>query len=79
METNTKTLTSLKPSLAQRLVLGLFQKMEKGNLSVTLLNNEKMIFGNTNEIKANIKIKSNEFFNKCLYNGDIGFGEAYVD
>lgn len=79
METNTKTLTSQKPSLAQRLVLGLFQKMEKGTLSVTLPNNEKMIFGNTNEIVANIKIKSNEFFNRCLYNGDIGFGEAYVD
>lgn len=81
METNTKILdkSKSKVTLAQKIILGLFENMKKGQLTILLPNGESKTFGKTDEIKANVIIKSNEFFNRCLYHGDIGFGEAYVD
>ena len=61
------------------LILKLLLKMKKGKLELTLPEGEVIIIGQSDEVTANINIKDNVFFKKCLIYGDIGFGESYVD
>lgn len=64
----------------QAVILNLFGKMSLGSLTLTMPNGEKFRFGNGgNEVCANIDIKDNAFFKKCVLYGDIGFGESYMD
>ncbi|MDQ3192383.1 MAG: cyclopropane-fatty-acyl-phospholipid synthase family protein [Bacteroidota bacterium] len=69
-----------KENIWQNIVLQIFQKMQTGNLTITLPNGETIVTGNTAEtLQADIRITRPEFFKKCVLYGDVGFGEAYVD
>lgn len=52
--------------------------MNLGTLNLTLPSCEQIIIGNGLGISANIDVKNNDFFKRCVLYGDIGFGEAYV-
>ena len=67
-------------SIYRRVILNLLNKMKKGKLTITMPEGEVFTVGNdSTNIKANIVIKNNAFFKKCVISGDIGFGESYVD
>ena len=53
--------------------------MEKGRLIITLPSGESFSIGDGVGISANIEIRNENFFKRCVLFGDIGFGEAYVD
>lgn len=80
---NSKTgiITSARPdSLFVKIVLGILNNMNKGNLNVVFPWGEEMKFGgDDSSITANIKITDPRFFKKVVLYGDIGFGEAYVE
>ncbi|MEJ2595542.1 MAG: hypothetical protein P8100_10550 [bacterium] len=59
-------------------VLQLLQKMKLGKLSLTDENGNQQVFGQTDEIDADIHIKSKEFYQMVVLYGDIGFGEAFM-
>ncbi|MBX9852065.1 MAG: cyclopropane-fatty-acyl-phospholipid synthase family protein [Cytophagaceae bacterium] len=75
------TLSLIKPySLYENIILAIFSKMEHGSLKLTLPTGEKIQFGNGNgQVEANMRIRNNNFFKKCVLYGDVGFGESYVD
>lgn len=62
------------------LILQAFQSMKQGSLNLSLPDGKEMRFGNgEGDIKADIAVRSEDFFKKCVLYGDIGFGEAFVD
>ncbi|MFC4262568.1 class I SAM-dependent methyltransferase [Ferruginibacter yonginensis] len=64
----------------QKIILGMFQKMEHGQMRIDLPNAQTLYFGNDDgTLQANINIKTFDFFKRCVLYGDIGFGEAYTD
>ena len=68
-----------KKSFYESIVLDMLAKMEKGRLSIVLPSGESFVLGNGKGISANIEIRNENFFKRCVLFGDIGFGEAYVD
>src|SRR5476651_2700436 len=69
-----------KHSFYQDVVLKFLSRMDKGNLYLTLPDNEQIIIGTgEGNMAASIIINDNEFFKRVILFGDIGFGEAYVD
>lgn len=57
-----------------------FSNLKRGHLIVQFPSGDVFEFGDSaSEVKANITIVRTDFFKKCFYHGDIGFGEAYVD
>jgi len=74
------TITLVKKSgFYQDIVLKFLSKMDKGSLHLTLHDGEAVLIGNGKGIAANITVKDEEFYKRCILFGDIGFGEAYVD
>src|SRR5476651_596016 len=74
------TITLVKKSgFYQDIVLKFLSKMRKGNLHLTLHDGETISIGEGKGIAANITVKDEEFYKRCILFGDIGFGEAYVD
>jgi len=74
------TITLVKKSgFYQDIVLKFLSKMGKGNLRLTLHDGETVSIGDGKGITANITVKDEEFYKRCILFGDIGFGEAYVD
>lgn len=64
----------------ENLVVKLLSGMNNGCLNMYMSDGRKLIFGkNEDEINAEIRIKNQDFFRKCVLYGDVGFGEAYVD
>lgn len=58
----------------------MLKQMQKGYLEITLPDGERHEIGDPlSEHKARIRILNPHFFNKCVFYGDIGFGESYVD
>lgn len=54
--------------------------MNAGYLRMRLPTNQELCFGNPgSEFKANIQVRDDRFFRRCVLHGDIGFGESYVD
>jgi len=70
---------SRKKSFYESIVLDMLTKMEKGRLIITLPSGESFSIGDGVGISANIEIRNENFFKRCVLFGDIGFGEAYVD
>jgi len=68
-----------RPSWARRLFLSELRKMRRGRLRLVLPDGQRLQIGKTDEVSAAIIVHSERFFKKCLWFGDIGFGEAYVD
>ena len=68
-----------KRSFYGSIVLDMLAKMEKGKLNISLPSGETLSMGDGIGISANVEIKNENFFKRCVLFGDIGFGEAYVD
>jgi cyclopropane-fatty-acyl-phospholipid synthase len=68
-----------KYNFYRNLTLKLLAPMKLGRLNITLPEGANLTLGEGDEIIADIQVKDNIFFKKCVLFGDIGFGEAYVD
>lgn len=75
-------------SLARRLVLETFSPMTRGRLIVELPEGGRRVFGQTGPLpslpqgipaEAVIRVRREAFFRKCMWGGDVGFGESFVD
>jgi len=84
------SLPSTATAVFRRLVLGLFEPMRKGRLTLELPDGSQILFGNRLEAPqtdlpmgipaaARIHIRDERFFQRCALAGDIGFGESYVE
>lgn len=70
----------VKQGFYEKIILNLLSEMQLGSLSLTLPSGQFLKIGaGEGGIDANIDIKSNDFFKRCVLYGDIGFGESYVD
>ncbi len=61
------------------IVLKLLSRMKKGALTLRLPDGERLTLGEGGGLHADMDIKRYDFFRKCVLQGDIGFGESYVD
>lgn len=67
------------PGFYQRHVMKVLKELRQGLIQVTLPQGTKMAWGDTTStIRAEIRIKSPNFFKRCFLYGDIGFGESYT-
>ena len=79
MEITTKRAEKVgKPTLYFKTIEKLLSKLKKGRLHVEYPDHSTQIFGEDDSIVAHVKIHSYNFFRRCFYYGDIGFGEAYM-
>jgi cyclopropane-fatty-acyl-phospholipid synthase len=61
-------------------ILGYLADMRQGRLRMTLPDGSATEFGDPHAAeRAQITVRTGDFFRKCLLYGDVGFGEAYVD
>lgn len=65
--------------IARTLVCSLLKRMNKGRLTLTFPEGLVVQLGDGIGLSAEIVIKNEEFFKKCMLSGDIGFGESYSD
>jgi cyclopropane-fatty-acyl-phospholipid synthase len=92
MHSTTSTRPTTSPatqlSLYQRLVLQAFDGMNRGRMDITLPDGTTVSFGSAGPqsdlahgipATAQIKIHREVFFRKCIFAGDVGFGESFVD
>lgn len=64
----------------RKLIHRAFSRMKFGRLVIHLPEGKKRVYGNEDQAgMAIIRIRSNDFFTKCVLYGDIGLGESYVD
>lgn len=76
---STKQLKS-KPSWQRGFVLSLMSPMKLGYMKLVLPEGTAIEYGSKDQaLHAYAHIKNENFFRKCFYHGDIGFGESYVD
>lgn len=70
-----------KPSRLQKFGLVVFrkliQKWKKGGIELLLPHGEKFLLGSDSD-RVQVQIKDYRFFNEILFEGDIGFGKAYM-
>ena len=67
-------------NLYQRIINHVFSPMNLGRLDMILPSGEMLVFGSGQGGElASIEINNNNFFKKCVWFGDVGFGESYVD
>jgi cyclopropane-fatty-acyl-phospholipid synthase len=78
---NDRLATSAAPSgLFQRLVLQALEKMTAGCLRLELPDGSARTIGTPGaEISASVRIRDDNFFQRCILHGDVGFGESYVE
>ena len=67
-----------KPSLARRLVLDSLAGLRRGRLLLELPGGTAQEIG-AGEPAAFIRVRREAFFAKCVWSGDIGFAESYID
>jgi cyclopropane-fatty-acyl-phospholipid synthase len=66
--------------LYQRIVLRALERMTLGGLRLELPDNTKRIIGQADaRISACVRVQNWNFFKRCVWFGDIGFGEAFVN
>ncbi|CAN5347781.1 cyclopropane-fatty-acyl-phospholipid synthase family protein [soil metagenome] len=68
-----------KFSLYETLLFKVFDKLPLGSLELELSDGQVVYFGGGSEVKARIRVINNDFFSKCVWYGDIGFAESYMD
>jgi cyclopropane-fatty-acyl-phospholipid synthase len=78
MPSTTLTLNR-KYSLYETLLFKVFNQLPLGSLELELPDGHVLYFGGGNEVKARIRVTNPEFFSKCVWYGDIGFAESYMD
>ena len=80
MRATTTTAEGIKRGFYEQAILGMFEKMTKGHLHVSLPGGEEIVIGTgEGDISAFISVHHTGFFKRCVLYGDIGFGEAYTD
>ena len=71
---------SYQSNLAKSAVFSQFQGMTKGHLSLHLKDDPvSYSFGYGKKVKADIHIENERFFSRFWSNGELGFGESYVE
>lgn len=78
MEEKMKNKKQGSQKLYIKTVQKLLSSLVKGKLEFIYPDNTVQIYGSGNEIQAHIKVKDYNFFKRCFYYGDIGFGESYM-
>ncbi|MEW6077915.1 MAG: DUF1365 family protein [Thermodesulfobacteriota bacterium] len=78
------TIPSTKPfllqTLCQRIVMSVLRKINQGQLQMILPDRRRRILGTEGSgPKGVIDVRDYHFFPRLVFQGDIGFGEAYVD
>jgi cyclopropane-fatty-acyl-phospholipid synthase len=77
---STIALSTARRGFYARIILNLLGRMQQGRLEITMPDGERILLGDTDShIKADMQIRDNDFFRRCVLYGDIGFGESYVD
>ncbi|MBS1665290.1 MAG: class I SAM-dependent methyltransferase [Bacteroidetes bacterium] len=79
MSTISLTTSRSRPGFYKQVILKRFNRMSKGRLDLLLPGGETITIGDGQGTHAQIQIRDNEFFRRCMLYGDIGFGKAYVD
>lgn len=63
----------------RRLVLRSFSKLRHGSLAVVLPDSKRRVYGGLYEgVDAEIRIRKENFFKRCVLFGSIGFAESYM-
>lgn len=71
---------SIKVSIYEKIIDQVFKPMHRGQLIIDLPDGRQRIYGAGKDgVKAQIQILNMNFFKKCVYFGDVGFGESFVD
>lgn len=71
---------SYQSNLAKSAVFSQFQNMTKGHLSLQLKGDPVTYsFGYGKKVRAEIHIENERFFSRFWSNGELGFGESYVE
>ncbi len=78
MPSTTLTLNR-KFSLYESLLFKVFNQLPLGSLELELPDGHVLYFGSGNEVRPRIRVINNDFFSKCVWYGDIGFAESYMD
>lgn len=66
--------------LYENLIMNQLSKMTQGSMTITKPNGEKVVIGGKDtNVQAELTIRKDSFFKRCVLYGDIGFGEAYQD
>jgi cyclopropane-fatty-acyl-phospholipid synthase len=76
---STIAISTASSGFYERVILAMLSKMNIGTLTISLPSGEQLKLGEGNGIEANVEVKNNDFFRRCVLFGDIGFGESYVD
>ena len=80
MRATTTAITGSACGFYAKTILGMFENMQRGQLSITMPDGEEIIIGKGDaDFSASISIHTEDFFKRCVLYGDIGFGEAYTD
>lgn len=67
-------------TLFRKLVLDSFRPLTRGILEITLPGGERKIFGGGERgLRAEIHVRAEAFFQRCVLFGPIGFAESYID
>jgi cyclopropane-fatty-acyl-phospholipid synthase len=88
--TGAEIIASGRSSCARRWVLRALSVMRRGHLRLELPDGSVVELGSPAEARAvrlplelsstaHIRVRREVFFSKCLWGGDVGFGESYVD
>lgn len=68
-----------KISFYRKIIDDVFSPMQLGQLTMHLYDGDKLVYGYGEGVRAEIFVRNENFFKKCVLFGDVGFGEAYVD
>lgn len=75
-----RRIENYQSNLAKSAVFSQFQGMTKGHLSLHLKDDPvSYSFGYGKKVKADIHIENERFFSRFWSNGELGFGESYVE
>lgn len=67
-------------NMYQRLVHYVFCPMTQGQLTMTMPDGQRVVYGNgQGRVSADMTVHDEHFFKRCVLYGDVGFGESYVD
>ena len=63
----------------RRQVLSVFKPLRRGSLSLRMPDGQEMVFGGFEPgPQAEVHVRDDRFFRRCVAAGDVGFGESYV-
>lgn len=69
----------ISTNLARELVESVLSRIRHGNLTLIRPDGSEVVYGDPNSTPVKLEILDERFYKHCLFFGDIGFGEAYMD